>query len=136
MLDATLALNGLTQYGKKGGDWGVHVIGHELSLLYDLPHGATLSIAYIAWLTLQKDRIPGRIIKLGQNLFGVNTVDETIIQLKAFFTLVGSPVKLSESGIKSDQKQIIKDQLNQNNVSGVHHALNNADRKSIVELMF
>jgi len=45
MLDATLALNGITSYGKKGGDWGVHAMGHELSLLCDTPHGASLSIA-------------------------------------------------------------------------------------------
>lgn len=136
MLDATLALNGLTQYGKKGGDWGVHAIGHELSLLYDLPHGATLSIAYIAWLTLHKDRIEERIIKLGRNVFGVNTTDETIDQFKAFFKLVNSPIKLLESGIKADQKQIVIDQLNLNNVSGMHHELNKADRESIIDLMF
>ncbi|MEA1896670.1 MAG: iron-containing alcohol dehydrogenase, partial [Bacteroidota bacterium] len=69
MLDATLALNGLTNYGKQGGDWGVHAIGHQLSFLYDTPHGATLSIAYPAWLKLQKNRIPDRIKALGKGLF-------------------------------------------------------------------
>lgn len=136
MLDATLALNGLTQYGKKGGDWGVHAIGHELSLLYDLPHGATLSIAYIAWLTLQKERIPERIIKLGQNLFGCNTVDECIDQLSAFFTKIGSPVSLNETEIKPDQKQKILKQLDSNEVSGMHHKLSNADHELLVDLMF
>ncbi len=135
MLDATLALNGLTQYGKKGGDWGVHAIGHELSLLYDLPHGATLSIAYIAWLTLQKDRIADRIIKLGQNLFGVTNADETIDQLSMFFMKVGSPVKLSETGIKVDQIKTILNQFNRNKVSGMHHDLNNADRELLIDFM-
>ena len=135
MLDATLALNGLTRYGKKNGDWAVHGLGHEISLLYDTPHGATLSIAYIAWLKLQKDRIPDRIIKLGKNLFGVETVDETISELSKFFQNMASPIKLSEAGIREDQHQLIVDQMNKNQVSGVHHELSKEDRETIVYLM-
>ena len=59
MYAATNALNNLTFYGRKSGDWGVHSIGHVLSVLYDIPHGASLSIAYPAWLRLHQDRIPG-----------------------------------------------------------------------------
>ena len=135
MLDATLALNGLTRYGKKNGDWAVHGLGHEISLLYDTPHGATLSIAYIAWLKLQKDRIPDRIIKLGKNLFGVENVDETISELSKFFQNMASPIKLSEAGIREDQHQLIVDQMNKNQVSGVHHELSKEDRETIVYLM-
>ncbi|RLD83941.1 MAG: NADH-dependent alcohol dehydrogenase, partial [Bacteroidetes bacterium] len=135
MLDATLALNGLTRYGKANGDWGVHMLGHEISLLYDTPHGATLSIAYIAWLRLQKDRIPERIIKLGKNLFGVETVDDTISGLRRFFQSVHSPVKLSEAGIGKDQRQKIINQMNKNEVSGVHHKLSQTDRELLIDFM-
>lgn len=136
MLDATLALNGLTQYGKKSGDWGVHSIGHELSLLYDLPHGATLSMAYISWLRLMSDRIPERIIKLGKNLFNANTVDDTINELSLFFTKMESPVKLTEVNTGEDQKQIIIDQMVRNSVGGMHHKLSDDDRQRIVDYMF
>ena len=136
MLDATLALNGLTRYGKKNGDWGVHAIGHELSLLYDMPHGASLSIVYIAWLTLQKDRIPARIQNLGNNLFGVDTVNETIAALKTFFQSINAPVNLTDEGIGEDQKEIIINQLNKNEASGMHHQLNDEDRLEIVNTMF
>ncbi|MCF6185561.1 MAG: iron-containing alcohol dehydrogenase, partial [Bacteroidales bacterium] len=61
LLQSTCALNGITAYGKSGGDWGVHSAGHILSLLYDMPHGATLSVAYPAWFKLQKSRIPDRL---------------------------------------------------------------------------
>lgn len=135
MLDATLALNGITQYGKKSGDWGVHSIGHELSLLYDLPHGATLSIAYIAWLKIQSPRIAERIIKLGNNIFGVGTIEETIEGFSTFFQQLESPVKLSESNIGIDQKQIIIDQMRRNSVSGMHHTLSNEDYTVLVDFM-
>lgn len=135
MLDATLALNGLTSYGKKGGDWGVHSIGHDISLLYDTPHGATLSIAYIAWLKLHKDRIPERIIKLGKNLFGVSTTDETISRLEQFFRKINSPVRLTEIGLNDANKAELIAQLNKNNASGMHHKLTTADHKKIVDFM-
>jgi len=135
MLDATLALNGLTSYGKKGGDWGVHGIGHEISILYDTAHGATLSIAYIAWLKLHKDRIPERIIKLGKNLFGVSTVDETITRLEQFFRKLNSPVRLMEIGLDESNKQEILTQLNKNKVSGMNLVLTNNDHKKLVDLM-
>jgi alcohol dehydrogenase YqhD (iron-dependent ADH family) len=135
MLDATLALNGLTRYGKKNGDWAVHGIGHDISLLFDTAHGATLSIGYIAWLQLQKDRIPERIIKLGENVFGVHTVDETIAALRKFFQSINSPVQLSEDGIGIDQRQKIIDQMHKNGVSGMHHSLSQQDRETIVDFM-
>lgn len=135
MLDATLALNGLTRYGKKNGDWAVHGLGHEISLLYDTPHGATLSIAYIAWLRLQKDRIPDRIIKMGKHVFGVDSVDATIEALKVFFQSIESPVTLVEAGIAYDQRQKIVDQMHKNKVSGMNYKLSPKDRETIVEYM-
>ncbi len=135
MLDATLALNGLTSYGKVNGDWGVHGLGHELSFLYDLAHGATLSIAYPAWLRLHKERIPERIQKMGKLLFGTEYTDEAIQKLESFFTSLHSPVRLSEAGIESSKKDEIINQMNQNKVTGMHHALSEADRAALVKLM-
>jgi len=135
MLDATLALNGLTRYGKKNGDWAVHGLGHEISLLFDTAHGATLSIGYIAWLQLQKDRIPERIIKLGKNVFGVDTVDDTISEFRKFFQSINAPVQLSEAGIGKDQRQKIIDQMHKNGVSGMHYSLSEKDRETLVDFM-
>ncbi|PLW93045.1 MAG: NADH-dependent alcohol dehydrogenase, partial [Marinilabiliales bacterium] len=50
MYAATCALNEITMFGRVSGDWGVHNVGHVFSLLYDIPHGATLSAVYPAWL--------------------------------------------------------------------------------------
>lgn len=135
MLDATMALNGLTSYGKTSGDWGVHGLGHELSFLYDLPHGATLSIAYPAWLRLQSERIPQRIQKLGMGLFGTTDLEETIEKLEAFFSSLGSPIRTIETGIDTSKKQEILNQMNKNKVSGMHHALDDDDRAKLVDWM-
>jgi len=135
MWAATTALNGLTNYGRKSGDWGVHDIGHNISYLYDTPHGATLSIAYPAWLKLHKDRIPDRISQLGNQLFGTNTPDETISNLEQFFQSIDSPIRLSDIEIGEDKKNDMIAQMLKNRIDGMVHKFNDDDRKKIVELM-
>ncbi|MEA2107001.1 MAG: iron-containing alcohol dehydrogenase [Bacteroidota bacterium] len=135
MWAATNALNGLTNHGRKSGDWGVHDIGHNLSFLFDTPHGATLSIAFPAWLKLQKERIPERIAKLGEHLYGTSSVDKTIENLENFFQSLGSPIKLSDIGIGKDKKETIIQQMIKTETNGMVHKLNDDDRKKIVELM-
>jgi hypothetical protein len=136
MYAATSALNNLTMYGRKYGDWGVHSIGHTLSVLYDIPHGASLSIAYPAWMRLHLNRDPERIAQLGQNLFGTSTAEETINSFEAFFRSIGSPVRLSECGIDVKEKgEEIISTLSSNKAGGNHHKLDEADYRGLVRLM-
>ncbi len=135
MWAATTALNGMTNYGRKNGDWGVHDIGHNISYLYDTAHGATLSIAYPAWLRFQKGRIPERIAKLGNQLFGTNTADETILNLEKFFKSIDCPVRLTNINIGNDKKDEIYNQMLKNKINGMVHQFTDEDRKAIVDLM-
>ena len=137
MWSATCALNGMTSYGRAGsGDWGVHDIGHTLSFLYDTPHGASLSIAYPAWLKLQKDRIPERIKKLSKLIFNVNSCDDFIIKLETFFRQINAPVRLSEINIEKEKKQEIIDLMVKNRVNGYFQKLSTEDLERITEFMF
>ncbi|GAH50038.1 unnamed protein product, partial [marine sediment metagenome] len=133
--DATCALNGMTNYGRKSGDWGVHAIGHQLSLLYDMPHGASLSIAYPAWLRLHKNRIPDRILQLGKAIFNTNSVEKTIEQLIRFFVSVKSPVHLTDIGIENSKKAEIIELMNKNKITGLNHNLSKEDHASLVNYM-
>ena len=135
MYAALLALNGTTSHGRAYADWGVHAIGHELSLLYDLPHGLTLAIAYPAWLRLQADRASERIIELGTALFGDKNVKDTIMGFENFFAELGSPIRLSQLGFGEKEKVVIITQMRNNKVSGYHHKLSNEDCEKLVEYM-
>lgn len=137
MYAATMALNGLTAQGKKSGDWGTHTIGHSMSVLWDIPHGASLSIAYPAWLSLQKNRIPERIKALGSAVFDVNNVEDTIHALKAFFEQLGSPVHLTQTGIAADEKarNNLLEVMQINKVSGLHHKMSHEDHQYLVSQM-
>lgn len=136
MYAATMALNNLTAYGRVSGDWGVHSIGHVLSVLYDVPHGASLSIAYPAWMKLNRDSAGDRIIQLGENLFGVSTVDETISALEDYFTSINSPVRLSETSYGAYDKEEIIKTMASNKASGAHHRLSVEDHRELISLMW
>lgn len=136
MYAATMALNNTTMYGRVSGEWGVHSIGHILSVMYDVPHGASLSIAYPAWLKLLKDRAGDRIVELGRNLFNVDTVDETIASLEAYFKLLGSPIRLSETNFGDYNKEDIISSMINNKVGGAHYRLREEDYATLVDLMW
>ncbi len=136
MWAATNALNNITIYGRKSPDWGVHVIGHTLSVLYDTPHGASLSIIYPAWLKVMSDRAGNRISQLGLGLFGDASVEKTISSLETFFASLGSPVKCQDIGIESSCKQDILKLLNKNTAQGLHHKLSDTEREKILTYIF
>lgn len=136
MYAATNALNNLTVYGRKSGDWGVHSIGHVLSLLYDVPHGASLSIAYLAWLKLQKDRIPDRITELGLNLFGTSKPGDAIEELESFFSSLESPIRLKDININvSEKREEIYEGMIIGEAGGSHHKLSTKDYHKLIDLM-
>lgn len=136
MYAATMALNGLTMYGRKSGDWGVHAIGHEISLMFDTPHGATLSIVYPAWMKLHKERIAGRITALGKAVFNASDPDETIASFESFYQLIGSPIGMNEAGIREENRGDLLSAMIRNKVNGNHHLLTDEDRERLLEMMF
>jgi len=135
MWASTCALNGLTFYGKKSGDWGVHDIGHSISFLYDTPHGATLSIVYPAWLKHFKDKISEKLLWLGKELFNTNNLNDSIQGIENLFTSIGSPTKLSQVNILNNEKKNILSLLVKNKATGMFHKLNNSDLESIINII-
>jgi len=135
MYAATMALNNLTGYGRKNGDWGVHALGHILSVLYDTPHGAALSIVYPAWLKHFRERLSGRISLLGTNLFDADSVDKTIFELESFFVSMESPIRLSDINIGGDQLDEILNLMIESKPEGNHISLNESDYRGLIDLM-
>lgn len=136
MWAATNALNGLTSYGRVNGDWGVHALGHILSFLFDTPHGASLSMVYPAWMRKMKERIPERIAKLGERLFGIYDADAAIEGLETFFNSLGSPVRMSQANIEPTEFENILNLMNRNECQGIAQKLSNSDRSDILSLMY
>lgn len=134
MYDATMALNLMTNYGKAGGDWGVHALGHILSLLHGVPHGASLSILFPAWMKHLRQQAGNRISKLGEFIFGNPDVDGTIAAFEAFFTQIGSPIRLSQIGIGEGKLEGIIQLMIRNKVNGNNFLLGEGDYRGIMKM--
>jgi len=108
MWSAALALNSLQRLGYKNTEFINHAIEHSLSAIYDIPHGAGLSIVIPAYMrfNLEKGNFK-RIAHFGKNVLGINTTNEekaaseTVRRIKEWFSEIGSPVTLKEVNIPS-----------------------------------
>ncbi|MEI7981171.1 MAG: iron-containing alcohol dehydrogenase [Bacteroidota bacterium] len=135
MFAATMALNGTTMYGRSTGDWGVHSAGHTLSLLYDVPHGASLTIVYPAWMKHFRDRISGRIAQIGSALFNADlTTDQSIAKIENFFTSIGCPTRFSDLSITGDPTKSIFDAMVNSKVNGGNIKMKEEDYKALISL--
>lgn len=99
---STMALNGMTFVGVEGNNFPTHLVEHALSALYNVAHGAGLSVVVPAWMKWYKDQNPPRFERFAQEVFGVATPDEGIEELEQWFKSIGSPITLEESGIPND----------------------------------
>jgi alcohol dehydrogenase YqhD (iron-dependent ADH family) len=133
---ATTALNGSLNAGKKGGDWGVHAFEHTLSALYDIPHGAGLSIIYPAWMRHFYPEIAPKLDFLAERVLGAGKKGEDFINaLEAFYKEIGAPVRLAEWGIAQDKHEEILHYLQQNKVKGAFFKMEAEDHQKLVALM-
>ncbi|MBI3444642.1 MAG: iron-containing alcohol dehydrogenase [Magnetospirillum sp.] len=96
---STQALNGLIYEGTSGFSYPNHMIEHSLSALFNVPHGAGLSVVMPAWMKWYHGRNPSQFKRFAQTLFGAATAEEGIAALEAWFTKVGTPTHLSQLGI-------------------------------------
>lgn len=113
MWAATLALNGLARAGIRGGSFPNHMIAHSLGALYDLPHGACLSIVIPAWMRWYKERNLIQFERFAREIFNSDKVDDGIEKLKSWFKKIGTPVSLKDGGIPSkDIDRIVENAYN------------------------
>jgi alcohol dehydrogenase YqhD (iron-dependent ADH family) len=114
MWAGTLAHNDLFSCGRIG-DWASHEIEHELSGIYDVPHGAGLSVIIPAWMTYvcrkdPKNTVP-KVAQFADRVWNVDTNTEAFegialegaARLKSYFRALGIPTSLRELGVSSDR---------------------------------
>jgi hypothetical protein len=102
---ATLALNGLTAAGLGLVGFPMHMIEHSLSALYDVPHGAGLSVIMPAWMAWRSEAEPVKFAQFARRVFNIAESDDSkaagggIKFLKSWFRDIKSPVSLAELDI-------------------------------------
>ena len=99
---ATMALNGLIQKGVPS-DWATHMIGHELTALYEIDHARTLAIIGPNLYRVLFETKKEKLAQYGQrvwNLTGDSTdaiANQAIEKTVEFFHTMGMKTKLSEN---------------------------------------
>lgn len=111
---ATLALNGITYAGTSGFGYPNHMIEHSLSALFNVPHGAGLSVVMPAWMKWYHSRNPAQFERFAQQIFGLKTAAEGITALEKWFDKIGTPTRLSQLGITATELPVILDNLQGN----------------------
>lgn len=115
MWSATLGLNSLLSYGKIT-DWGVHMIEHEISAIYDnVTHGVGLAILIPHWMEYAiDDSTIDKFYNLAVNVFGIHPENdkfkvgqEGIKKVKNFLKSLGMPEKLSEVNVQKERLEEI-----------------------------
>jgi NADP-dependent alcohol dehydrogenase len=99
---ATMALNGLIQKGVPS-DWATHMIGHELTALYEIDHARTLAIIGPNLYRVMFDTKKDKLAQYGQRVWNIqgNSTEEiaekAIEKTVEFFHIMGMKTKLSEN---------------------------------------
>ncbi|MEO0234062.1 MAG: iron-containing alcohol dehydrogenase [candidate division WOR-3 bacterium] len=104
MWAAALGLSGITTAGIGKYKFENHLIEHALSALFDVPHGAGLSIVIPAWMKVNKNKYSEKFFIFGKNVFGLNgskeyVIEKSIEKIENFFEDIKSPTRLSFYGI-------------------------------------
>ena len=99
---ATMALNGLIQKGVPS-DWATHMIGHELTALYEIDHARTLAIIGPNLYRVLFETKKEKLAQYGERVWNItgNSVEEkaekAIEKTVEFFHTMGMKTKLSEN---------------------------------------
>ena len=113
---ATLALNGLISAGVPQ-DWTTHMIGHELTALYDIDHARTLAVVLPSVMHVCRNRKKEKLLQYADKVWSINKgnqkerIDTAIQRTRDFFEQLGVATRLSDYKVGKTQIDIILAQL-------------------------
>lgn len=104
-LAGTIAHNNLLGLGREQS-WACHGLEHELSAVYDVPHGAGLAVIVPAYFEAVWRANPGIFAQWATNVMGVtpsrdteHVIREGIARLRAWYRELGLPQTMHELGL-------------------------------------
>jgi alcohol dehydrogenase YqhD (iron-dependent ADH family) len=101
MWAATLGWSGICQAGIPDPTMPSHALEMPLSAVYDIAHGAGLSVVIPAWIEQAGARHQKRILGFFKAVFNAEpgALDAAATQLRHYYRTIGSPVTLAEAGV-------------------------------------
>ncbi|MGI6434648.1 MAG: iron-containing alcohol dehydrogenase [Syntrophomonadaceae bacterium] len=130
---ATLALNGSTYPGSRGGDWATHFMEHSLSAFYPVAHGTGLAVLLPAWMRYVYKNDPQSFERFAEKIFGITAgageerIKAGIDALQAFFVSLGIPSRLRDLKVDEVELEAMAANALLRGPLGVLQKLNQAD---------
>jgi hypothetical protein len=138
----TMALNGGQISLGMQNDWASHGIEHEVSAIYDIPHGAGLAVIFPNWMKyVYKERVD-RFVQYAERVWGIEREGRTDEELalagieatREFFTRIGAESRLADFGIGADQLDRMAEEAVRYHDIGSFKRLNKQDVRAILEM--
>ncbi len=116
MWAGSISHNGITGCGKNVF-MPCHQIAHEISGIYDVPHGACLSAVFLAWAKYVYKADVDKFNRFAKNIWGIETDKENpeksayagIMATQNFFKSLDMPITLSELGVDDEKLEYMAD---------------------------
>lgn len=124
MWTATLALNGLIGAGVPQ-DWSTHMLGHELTALYDIDHARTLAIVLPSMMNERRDAKRAKLLQYAERIWNLRDgsederIDGAIARTRAFFESVGIATRLADYQVGADQVERLVQQLGKHGMTAI-----------------
>lgn len=138
----TMALNGGQISVGMANDWASHGIEHEVSAIYDIPHGAGLAVIFPNWMKYVYQERIDRFVQYAQRVWDIDTTGKTdqeialagIQATRDFFTRIGAEARLADFGIGNDKLGRMAEEAVRYGAIGSFKRLEKQDVKAILEL--
>ena len=91
----------------------MHMIEHSISALYDVAHGAGLSVVIPGWMIFQSRQTPKKFAQFGERVFGTTSgsieekAAEGIQALTSWFVKVKAPTSLTALNVSIQDIPVI-----------------------------
>ena len=118
MWAGTLAHSNICGVGRSQ-DWNSHSLGHELSGLYDVAHGASLAVMMPAWMEYVMHYNPMRFAQMANRVFGCamnfenpeETAKQGIRSFRRLLKDMGLPCNFAELGAKEEDIPLLVEKM-------------------------
>lgn len=143
LLAGTLAHNGFLDVGRVG-DWGTHMIEHELSGIYDVSHGAGIAALFPSWMKYVYEENLDRFEQFAIHVWDVepsfgtqkDIALEGINRFKQFLTDLGLPIGLKDLNIPTDSVEKMATKSVEFGTIGQFKKLEKEDVLAILKMAF
>lgn len=108
MWSATSALNGMIGVGVPF-DWTTHMIGHELTAIFNIDHAQTLAVVLPSVWRVLKTQKQAKLLQYAERVWDItegdedSRVEQAIVKTEAFFQQVGLKTRLRDHGVEKAQ---------------------------------